>query len=69
MITIILNGKNEQLDSNTSIIQLLKNLKLGEKRLAVELNQQIVPRSDFSSVILNDQDQVEVVQAIGGGTL
>ena len=68
MITIILNGKNEQLDSNTSISRLLEKLDLSEKRLAVEINQQIVPRSDFASTTLNDQDQVEIVQAIGGGS-
>jgi len=69
MITIILNGKDEQLGSDISITQLLESLGLGEKRLAVEVNQQIVPRSDFASVTLNDQDQVEIVQAIGGGSL
>jgi thiamine biosynthesis protein ThiS len=69
MITIILNGKDEQLGSDTSITQLLESLDLAEKRLAVEVNQQIVPRTDFASVILNDQDQVEIVQAIGGGSL
>ena len=68
MITIILNGKNEQLDSNTSITQLLEKLDLSEKRLAVEINQQIVSRSDFASTMLNNQDQVEIVQAIGGGS-
>ncbi len=68
MITIILNGNDKQLDSNTSLTQLLKALDLSEKRLAVELNQQIVPRSDFASTMLNDQDQVEIVQAIGGGS-
>ena len=67
MITIILNGNNKQLEKNTSIIQLLKSLDLYEKRLAVELNQQIVPRSNFADTLLNEQDQVEIVQAIGGG--
>jgi len=68
MITIILNGNEKQLDSNTTITQLLENLGFSEQRLAVELNQQIVPRSDFASRALNDQDQVEIVQAIGGGS-
>ena len=67
MITIVLNGSDKQIDSNTSIAQLLKDLDLGEKRLAVEINQQIIPRSDFASVTLNEQDSVEIVQAIGGG--
>jgi len=69
MITIFLNGNDKQLDDNTSITRLLETLSLGDKRLAVELNQQIVPRSDFASVTLNDQDHVEIVQAIGGGSL
>jgi len=68
MVTIVLNGNEKQLDSNTSITQLLKNLDLSEKRLAVEINQQIVLRGDFSSITLNDQDHVEIVQAIGGGS-
>jgi len=69
MITIFLNGSDKQLDDNTSITQLLETLALGDKRLAVELNQQIVARSDFTSITLNDQDHVEIVQAIGGGSL
>lgn len=67
MITIVLNGENKQIEDNTSITGLLNNLDLGEKRLAVELNQEIIPRSDFASYTLNDQDKVEIVQAIGGG--
>jgi len=68
MITIILNGKNKQLEPDTSISQLLEILDLSEKRLAVEINQNIVPRSNFADTILNEQDQVEIVQAIGGGS-
>lgn len=67
MITIILNGSNKQIDSDTSIARLLESLDLGEKRLAVEVNQQIISRSDFASVTLNEKDNVEIVQAIGGG--
>ena len=69
MITIVLNGNDRQLDDNSNIAQLLDKLDLGEKRLAVEVNQQIIPRSDYSSFTLNEQDNVEIVQAIGGGSL
>ncbi len=68
MISIILNGNDKQLDNNTSITQLLEILDLSEKRLAIEINQQIVPRSNFTSITLNNLDQVEIVQAIGGGS-
>ena len=68
MTTIILNGENKQIANNTNITQLLQNLDLVNKRLAVEINQQLIPRSDFSSHTLNEQDIVEIVQAIGGGS-
>lgn len=67
MITIILNGKEERIDSHSTIEQLLKTLNLENKRLAVEINENIVPRSEFSSHILKQADKVEIVQAIGGG--
>ncbi len=69
MTTIILNGENKQIDNNTNITQLLLSLDLANKRLAVEINQQIIPRSNFSSHILNELDKVEIVQAIGGGSM
>ena len=67
MITIILNGKVKTVDSDNNIEQLLKSLDLENKRLAVEINQQIIPRSEFNSHILKERDKVEIVQAIGGG--
>ena len=69
MMTIILNGKNKQIDNDTNIAQLLQSLDLSNKRLAVEINQQIIPRSNFTSHRLNELDKVEIVQAIGGGSL
>ena len=67
MITIVLNGENTQIENNTNVEQLLDSMDLTEKRLAIEINQEIIPRSEFSSFCLNEQDKVEIVQAIGGG--
>ena len=67
MITIVLNGEDKQIDNHSNIEQLLKSLNLNNKRLAIEINQEIIPRSDFSSHTLNESDRVEIVQAIGGG--
>ena len=69
MITIFINGESQQISNDTTIEQLLENLNLIHKRLAVEINQSIVPRSEFTTHKLNDQDKVEIVQAIGGGSL
>jgi len=68
MKTITLNGENKQIDNSTTIAQLLQSLDLTNKRLAVEINQQIVPHSDFCKYALNEADKVEIVQAIGGGS-
>ncbi|MCW8941984.1 MAG: sulfur carrier protein ThiS [Gammaproteobacteria bacterium] len=67
MITIVLNGSDKRVDNNISVSQLLEELGLTEKRLAVEINQQIIPRSNYTDYILNEKDNVEIVQAIGGG--
>ena len=66
---IILNGENKQVDSSTNIEQLLQIIGLSDKRLAVEVNEAIVPRSEFSETSLQESDKVEIVQAIGGGSL
>jgi thiamine biosynthesis protein ThiS len=68
MITIVLNGEKQQVKNNTSVSQLLRSLNLENKRLAVEINQQIITRSNFEDHILNELDKVEIVQAIGGGS-
>ncbi|MCK5394735.1 MAG: sulfur carrier protein ThiS [Gammaproteobacteria bacterium] len=67
MITIVLNGENKTIDDDTNIEQLLQSLSLENKRLAVEINQEIIPRGNFNSHTLNESDKVEIVQAIGGG--
>ena len=65
---IILNGENKQVDSGTNIEQLLNIIGLNNKKLAVEVNEHIVPRSEFSETPLKDSDKIEIVQAIGGGS-
>jgi len=67
MISIQLNGETLDCDTNTTVEQLVKQLDMQDKRLAVEINQNIIPRSTFSEHLLQPQDVVEIVQAIGGG--
>ena len=69
MLTIFINGESQQVDNGTTIEQLLASLDLSDQRLAVEVNQDIVPRSEFSKHTFNEQDKVEIVQAIGGGSI
>ncbi len=67
-MNIVLNGQDKQIDDDTNIEQLLTSLDLNNKRLAVEINQEIIPRSDFATFTLSESDKVEIVQAIGGGS-
>lgn len=67
-MNILLNGQNKSIDHNTNIDQLLISLDLNNKRLAVEVNQEIIPRGDFATFTLSELDKVEIVQAIGGGS-
>jgi len=64
---IVLNGSDREIPENLSAGALLLNLGLTGKRLALEINQEIVPRSTFDTRMLRAGDRVEVVQAIGGG--
>ncbi|MBP1126637.1 sulfur carrier protein [Pseudomonas sp. PvP025] len=64
---IQLNGDLFELPDGASVEALLTRLELTGRRVAVELNQDIVPRSQHAATALADGDQVEVVHAIGGG--
>lgn len=67
MISIVLNGEKTQFEQKICISELLQQLHLSNKRLAVEINQEIIMRSEFDNFMLSDDDKVEIVQAIGGG--
>ncbi|MCU1718441.1 sulfur carrier protein ThiS [Pseudomonas sp. 5P_3.1_Bac2] len=64
---IQLNGAPFELADGANVAALIEALELSGRRIAVELNQDIVPRSQHASTVLREGDQVEVVHAIGGG--
>ena len=64
---IQLNGEPFELPDGETVAALLTCLDLTGRRVAVELNQDIVPRSQHVETALTEGDQVEVVHAIGGG--
>ena len=64
---IIVNGEEKNLDHPMTVSQLLADMGVADKRVAVEVNLEIVPRSEHNQFQLNNADRVEVVQAIGGG--
>lgn len=67
VITLSVNGSAQQFDSPISVNALIEHMQLGNKRIAVECNSEIVPRSQFALHILQDGDKLEIVVAVGGG--
>ncbi|OGI69974.1 MAG: thiamine biosynthesis protein ThiS [Candidatus Muproteobacteria bacterium RBG_16_60_9] len=64
---IFLNGETKTVGDALTVSQLLHELGLGERRVAVEINQEIVPRSRHAAHRLQRDDRIEVVFAVGGG--
>ncbi len=64
---IFLNGELQKIEDGLNITKLIQQFSLENQRLAVEVNLEIVPRSQFDSYVLSAGDKVEIVRAIGGG--
>lgn len=64
---ITVNGEAQELTEPVTIAALVESLDLAGRRIAVEVNEELVPRSTFADRTLDDGDQVEIVHAIGGG--
>lgn len=67
MITLHINGEARQFKQDISVAELIAAMGLTGKRIALERNGEIVPRSSFSSQTLADGDKLEIVVAVGGG--
>jgi sulfur carrier protein len=67
VIQLSINGEPRQIDPGASLARLIDDLALGGKRIAVERNGEIVPRSQYGETPLAEGDQLEIVVAVGGG--
>ncbi len=66
-IKIKLNGKLKTLKDNTLLIHFLKKLNIPIKKVAIELNKEIVDKKKISRINLKNNDKIEIVHFIGGG--
>ncbi len=64
---IVLNGETRTLEPGTTLAALVVSLDLGGRRMAVEVNEEVIPRSEYADHVLGDGDRVEIVHAVGGG--
>jgi len=66
-IKIRINGKLSSINDNLSLLNLLKHLKIPLKKVAIELNLEIVDKNNLKKINLKNNDKIEVVHFIGGG--
>ena len=62
-----INGQRRQFEAPVTLLALLRQAGLNERRIAVEVNQEVIPRSRHAEHVLADGDRIEIIQAIGGG--
>ena len=66
-IKIKLNGKFSTINENLNLSIFLKELKIPLKRVAIELNQEIIDKNNLKKIKLKNNDKIEIVHFIGGG--
>ncbi|KPK17033.1 MAG: hypothetical protein AMJ62_03210 [Myxococcales bacterium SG8_38] len=64
---LLVNGEELQVEASTTVKELLASLGLGGTLVAVERNEEVVPRARHQSTVLHEGDHVEVVHFVGGG--
>ncbi len=66
-LQIVVNGQPRDVGEKTTVAQLLDQMQLDNRHLAVERNRQLVPRTQHAQTLLAEGDQLEVVTLVGGG--
>ncbi len=64
---VIINGEAQTLTTGLTLADLIRHLGLNQRRIAVEVNREIVPREGYGKHALAEGDQVEIVHFVGGG--
>ena len=67
MITISVNGSTKAFERPLALAELLQEMALAGRKVAVECNGEIVPRGAHATTLLRDGDRLEIVAAVGGG--
>lgn len=67
MLHVSVNGESRSIADNSTIADLLQDLKINSRYCAVEQNREIVPREEHACTRLNDGDALEIVTLVGGG--
>ena len=65
---VFINGEAKELTDVVSLAQLVAHLELPAARIAIELNREVVRRNEWSGTMLKDEDRIEIVHFVGGGS-
>jgi sulfur carrier protein len=66
-MTLHINGESRSVPAVSNLLELIAHLGIGQDRVAIELNRQIIRRKDWETTPLRDMDKIEIVQFVGGG--
>ena len=66
-IQIYINGKKKNINSNYNLINIIEEYSLKNKLVAVEINQEVIPKSNYKNKKINKNDRIEILELIGGG--
>ncbi len=64
---VIINGEVQHFPDNTHILDMVHLLSLEGRRIAIEINGEVIPRSQYPARRLQDDDKIEIIRAVGGG--
>ena len=67
-IDVVINGQDRAIAPGTTVATLILELGLGDRRVAVERNREVVPRAEQASTVLAAGDRLELVTFVGGGS-
>ena len=66
-LELTVNGEKRKINKSQNLADLVKELDIQAPNFAMALNQQVVPRSKYESTVIKENDQIEIVHAVGGG--
>lgn len=66
-MTLLINGEKKELEKPCTLTELLQELRYEGKHFAVALNRQFIPRSQYTTTAIKDQDEIEILMPLQGG--
>ena len=66
-MNIQVNGKSLEVIKPLTIVDLIKQLDYQNQRIAIEINEAIIPKSNHAEFMISDNDKIEIIKAVGGG--